>query len=253
MNQRISLVESIKLATTGPNEACHFIEAFSREWLDVRTNIDVYSNTEITQTENRLGFPLPAPISTIYNILGQGSDITTSHGNILPLDELRQDLSAGVLIWRIEDEGEMEFAVGYEADDPADPAELFRADSADGPTPWEVWRDTISSSCVEILLEKALYNGPDDLRLAFSAESDIVATYIKNAYSHVKLPSRSWGSRSEWLIGENSFMKVTTSQNTPTGDPWRDAQAGRSYVAFRGKNQTVTNAVRQQLTQLMNM
>ncbi|MCX4974084.1 hypothetical protein [Streptomyces sp. NBC_00620] len=135
-----------------------FIEGFARHWREPIGAGDGCSFEELTDTEWRLGTPLPIALWDAYGLLGKRTDLTSVQDQLLSLEQLR--IEDGALVFRRENQSVAEWAVRREDLETDDPPVVFRRMDSNA-RDWSGFLDRFSLACIEMVLSESLvaYDG----------------------------------------------------------------------------------------------
>ena len=169
--------------------AWEFTRRFAAAWSRPLDQRDGCAESELAETEARLGRRLPIAVREAYRLLGTRDDLTRNHDRLLQPHELEVD-DGHWLVCRVQNQHSALWAVDLTDPDEPDPPTRWR-DPTTSTRTWRPFVDRFSQACVEMVLTESLFTQTD---LSDNRELDDTAiAALEAAYQPLGFPSTNCG------------------------------------------------------------
>jgi hypothetical protein len=190
--------------------AWRFVERFAAAWLTALTPDDGYAATELDAAEARLGVPLPAALREAYGLFGRHTELTSNQDVLLAPEDLFLDPGRNALVFRVENHAVAFWGVRVDDLGELDPPVVLSVNLADRlVSAWHGWLDTVSSTCVEMVLSESLYSSSTTTDRREQGDSD--PETVQRTYVRVPLPdyptSGVFGPGVRWFAGDGVIVR----------------------------------------------
>lgn len=194
--------------------AWRFVERFAAAWHVPLGPADGCDAAALDAAEVRLGVTLPVALREAYALFGHRTDLTSNQDVLLAPQDLFLDPAGRALVFRVEHHAVAFWGVRVDDLDDADPPVVLTVNLADrSAAAWHAWLDTVSSTCVEMVLSESLYgtdalsNGLVDRREQHDADGD----RLMGTLTRVPLPdyptSGVFGPGVRWYAGGDVIIR----------------------------------------------
>ncbi|WP_146169313.1 hypothetical protein [Actinoplanes italicus] len=154
----MNLHEALAGAMRDAAGARRFVEEFAAHHSGPITPGDGYDEAEVSATEDRLGFALPAALREAYIHYGRRDDLVACQDYLLAPGELKPDRTGTVLVFRSENQSVTHWGVPLARIGEPDPPVVYHDDTVG----WRPWMDRLSSACMEMVLSEWILGGDRD-------------------------------------------------------------------------------------------
>jgi hypothetical protein len=204
-----------------------FIRDFTSAWGVPVEAGDGISMDIVKEFEERNGVVIPAPLRTVYELIGGRGDLVSFQDPIRSPDALV--VERGVLVFRDENQFCVEWAVGLL--DRGDPRVLWRDLQASEPI-WRTYQENLSHHLVDMVISEMMLSSGD-----YVAHREADGDSISRAIQYFDSPgiqehvfwAQPEGPPVRWLTSDDVFIRID-------GDAWiwmyaRNEEALRSAQA----------------------
>ncbi|MCO5997638.1 hypothetical protein [Actinoallomurus rhizosphaericola] len=179
--------KQVMAACEDSRDAWDFLRHFAARWavpLDERSGC---GDEELAAAERRLGLSLPPAMREGYALLGKRDDLTSSQDTLLGPERLHLDETGRALVFRVENQSVVRWAIAVDDLQMADPPVIFQSDvPCSAPEPWRPFLGRFSLAWIEMVLTEYLLgdHGHYDNR-----ESDTEALEtLEHHYTRLAIP-----------------------------------------------------------------
>ena len=227
MSPGFDLPAEVAAGVMGRDNAMRFVARFAEAtgpW-----PIDGYSEADLAEAEQRLGFRLPVVLRDLYRTVGRRHDLFCAQDRLLGPHELEIDSSGLVLQFRVENQAVAWWGIPIAATKDPDPPVVFRLDRE-----WRPFLGRLSVALVEMLLSEWIIAG-NHLEFADNREldDDVVRT-IESTFARLPLPDYPLWADPEGTAGVRWFTGMgAVLRNDADTWLWVAATSAETLAAVR--------------------
>jgi hypothetical protein len=157
VTDKFDLHDELAIGVRDAAGSWRFLRRFAARYATAIAPGDGRDEEELRAAETRLGFPLPASLRAVYELIGKRHDLTRSQDRLLGPDQVHVDDTGQVLVFRVENQDVAQWGVPLSAVAEPDPPVVFRLRQAE--RMWQPFLERVSLASVEMVLSEWLLSG----------------------------------------------------------------------------------------------